>query len=259
MINYLKLTFLKPQDRADAIEEISLFEELDQLHAKVLRQLYERCRGPRSRSNTQRLFGWVSMAFRPLTATELRSALAIRIGEPTKKSSYMAKFQSTIVSMSGALIEIGSSDIVRFIHSSVLEFMLSTHVRQAVDSTGPAAQPIISIDEKVVPKSVSLIRNKSCTDTYACNDDEEIKLPLLYTRNQETIPSCRYRQQVQFANLQLEDGGVTSGGHKRRPRRPEDERPAKRTRPRSDEVRVVYSYRPPSLKEIDEMGRDGSR
>ncbi|KAI9151335.1 Heterokaryon incompatibility protein [Paramyrothecium foliicola] len=126
MVQYLDSDFLTPQDRMDAIEEVNLFEELNEFYTKILGELFLRCVGKRARNNLQRLFRWVSLAARQLTVSEIRSALAIQAGLPTKKSRYMTRVQETICKMSGALIEVSSDHNVRFIHTSVLEFFLGS-------------------------------------------------------------------------------------------------------------------------------------
>lgn len=144
MISYLNSDFLTPQDRTDAIEEFSLFEELEQLYDKILRQLYQRCRGAKGRINLQRLFNILSTTFRPLTSSELRCAMAIHIGSPTKRSGYITNFESTVVKMSGALAEVGKDRTVRFVHASVFEFFTQPGA-EAAASERPA-QRIISVN-----------------------------------------------------------------------------------------------------------------
>lgn len=144
MVNYLKSDFLSPQDRIDAIEEVDLFEELDQFYTKILKQLFNRCPSKRARENLQRLFHWISLAQRQLTVAELRSALAIQAGMPTKKSRYIPRIAETVTKMSGALVEISKDDTVRFIHTSVLEFFLDAQTGS--DELGSGDRRLMTID-----------------------------------------------------------------------------------------------------------------
>ncbi|KAF4508727.1 hypothetical protein G6O67_005069 [Ophiocordyceps sinensis] len=43
MVNYLRSDFLTPQDRIEAIDKIRLFEELDEVYAKIIKQLHGPC------------------------------------------------------------------------------------------------------------------------------------------------------------------------------------------------------------------------
>ncbi|KAF7532039.1 hypothetical protein G7054_g8326 [Neopestalotiopsis clavispora] len=144
MVSYLQSDFLTPADRNEAIEDTSLFEELEDFYEEIIKQLYRQCRAIKARMNLQRLFSIVAVSLRPLTPSELRAAMAIKIGTPTRKTDYIAKFEKAIIKMSGSLIEVGVEQDVRFIHTSVLEFF-----RRDPDRSEPSAAPqkrTISID-----------------------------------------------------------------------------------------------------------------
>ncbi|KAI9657904.1 MAG: hypothetical protein M1821_002561 [Bathelium mastoideum] len=128
MIKYLNIEFISPEERHHAISNMNLFEDLDLMYFKIFQQIRKLATDKRSWANVQSLFEWVAFAARPLSATELRLALAIEVGKPTKASRFLAKnldkFQETVSKMSGSLVEFHQDRTARFIHLSVLEFLI---------------------------------------------------------------------------------------------------------------------------------------
>ncbi|KAI1328432.1 hypothetical protein F5Y16DRAFT_369030 [Xylariaceae sp. FL0255] len=131
MVNYLDSDFLSPQDREDAIWEMSSFEELDHIYVTILNRIYKNCRGNKARQNFRRLFQWVCSSRRPLRLEELRFSLAIDAGSFTKDSRLMRSFKKTLPKITGALLEITEANTVQAIHSSVLDFFLQGTDRDA--------------------------------------------------------------------------------------------------------------------------------
>ncbi|KAI9713959.1 MAG: hypothetical protein M1820_000689 [Bogoriella megaspora] len=123
MIQYLKSDFMTPQDRQEAIYDLSLFDELDGLYTQIIQRLHRMCPGERAWTNISKLFQWLAFACRPLQVAELQAALAIQIGKSTPRSRYITKFKDNVVKMSGALAEVDSAGTIRFIHASVLEYI----------------------------------------------------------------------------------------------------------------------------------------
>ncbi|OTA92268.1 hypothetical protein M434DRAFT_326664 [Hypoxylon sp. CO27-5] len=152
MLSYLDSDFLSPNDRQEAIVEMSLFEELDMFYAKILNQLYRQCPSKMARTNLQRLIQWVCLACRPLQIEELRSVMAIEVGSPTKESRLISNFEKTVVKMTGALVEISSDRSVRLIHTSVLEFF----TQALEDSTSPLSQRPFTIDATAIHHTLAV-------------------------------------------------------------------------------------------------------
>ncbi|KAI0447554.1 hypothetical protein F4803DRAFT_498569 [Xylaria telfairii] len=153
MINYLDSDFLSPQDREDAMSEMCSFEELDQLYVSILNRLYQTCRGAKARQNSQRIFQWVYAAYRPLRVEELRVALSIKAGSPTRATQLMKSFENALPKMTGSLLEIGQDRAIRPIHTSFLEFFAqmqetttSTHLQCHFKFDGSTAQHLVTID-----------------------------------------------------------------------------------------------------------------
>lgn len=121
LVQHLKSELMTPEDRLEAINDMSLFPELDSLYARILQKLYSLNTNKAAR-NLKRLCEWLCVTARPITARELRAALAIQVGSATKASRKITRFEQSVVRMTGALVEISSDETVRFIHASVLEF-----------------------------------------------------------------------------------------------------------------------------------------
>ncbi|KAL9082859.1 MAG: hypothetical protein Q9165_008758 [Trypethelium subeluteriae] len=130
MVRYLSSDFISSEDRHYAISHMNLFEDLDSMYVQIFQKIRKSAPDKRSWATVQKLFEWVAFAGRPLTATELRMALSLAIGKPTKSSRFLAKnlntFQKIISRISGALVEFGQDKTARFIHLSVLEFLIDS-------------------------------------------------------------------------------------------------------------------------------------
>jgi hypothetical protein len=126
MISYLDSDFLSCEDRSEAIAELNTFEDLDSLYLRILQNLRKQCRAGSLWGNVQRLFQWVTMSRRPLQVNELWMAMAIDFEKPVSAQRLLPEFEVTLNKMSGALMEIAPDNTVRFIHLSVLEFLLGT-------------------------------------------------------------------------------------------------------------------------------------
>ncbi|KAF0643255.1 hypothetical protein FPSE5266_06909 [Fusarium pseudograminearum] len=124
LIQYLKSEMVTPQERLDALNDMSLFPELDALYARILEKLYTWYSHKSIRRKIQMIFDWTCVAARALSVSELQIALGIQIGRATRKSNQIAGLRDRLIRMTGALIEVSQDGIVRFIHTSVLEFFM---------------------------------------------------------------------------------------------------------------------------------------
>ncbi|KAH8689285.1 hypothetical protein GQ44DRAFT_720457 [Phaeosphaeriaceae sp. PMI808] len=156
MVGYLKSDFLTPADRHEAISELNTFEDLDVLYLRILHSVKKQCKGKKAWVNVQRLFQWVSMARRPLQVSELRVALAIEIGKPISTNRYLRRFETTVAKMSGALIEISKEGTVRFIHLSVLEFLIGA-MELSKSLLGDGPPPLV-----IVPRTLHCSLSAEC-------------------------------------------------------------------------------------------------
>jgi hypothetical protein len=123
MINYLRSDALTPEDRHDAIYELELLEGLDAMYARILLHIHGQFPSRKAWANIVKMFQWVACSCRPLCIQELRIALAIMPGTPTTKRRYLTKFKTSILKISGALVEVREDETIKFIHLSVAEFL----------------------------------------------------------------------------------------------------------------------------------------
>jgi hypothetical protein len=82
-----------------------------------------------------RAFQFVSYAKRPLSADELKYAIATPLGRRVDPDDTIPDFERSLSRMSGALIELDPEGRARFIHASVLEYLTdATRQSQTLDS-----------------------------------------------------------------------------------------------------------------------------
>ncbi|CAF3499664.1 unnamed protein product [Fusarium graminearum] len=124
LIQYLNSEMVTPQERLDALNDMSLFPELDALYTRILEKLYTWYSHKSIRRKIQMIFDWTCVAARALSVSELQIALGIQIGRATRKSNQIAGLRDRLIRMTGALIEVSQDGNVRFIHTSVLEFFM---------------------------------------------------------------------------------------------------------------------------------------
>jgi hypothetical protein len=125
LIQYLNSEMVTPQERLDALNEMSLFPELDALYARILQKLYTWYSHKSIRRKIQMVFDWTCVAARTLQVSELQAALGILVGRATRKSNEIANLRERLIRMTGSLIEVLEDGNVRFIHTSVLEFFMN--------------------------------------------------------------------------------------------------------------------------------------
>ena len=122
MVNYLECIALTPRDRADAIENITFFEGLDNIIKKIV--LLIRCQPLRQQETAFRVFQLLRVSYRPFTVQELETATAIQVGRATSKElDYIVEFEKSIVQICGALIEVCEDQRFDFIHSSIPDYL----------------------------------------------------------------------------------------------------------------------------------------
>lgn len=123
MSRYLQCRALSPRERLDTIFETSIVEGLDDVYNKIIVAL---SRGyDQEKFKVQRMFELIAVAIRPFSVTELQTALAISPGKTTKNLDLIVAFEESIPIMSGALVEVQQDRTVRFIHSSLRDFLIT--------------------------------------------------------------------------------------------------------------------------------------
>ena len=122
MLEYLRSPALTPTDRLNEIQDLTFVEGLQSMYERVTNMLAKRFL--KEKNIVSRIFRFLTIAIRPLRINEIRTMLAIRHGHPTAESDCIEDLSETIVRMCGALVEVNNG-IVRFVHSSVKDFLVS--------------------------------------------------------------------------------------------------------------------------------------
>jgi len=124
LMSYLRSPSLTNRDRQDAIENLCRLEGLDSLFSAILENLAKSLSG-KAKENVKKLFGWVTVAARPLKPQELAAAVGIPLDRASTSHDNIPQLERFIGVMSGALLEIGTNGTVRFAHLSVRDFLTS--------------------------------------------------------------------------------------------------------------------------------------
>ena len=122
MLEYLRSPALTPTDRLNEIQNLSFVEGLESIYERVTNMLAKRFL--KEKDVVSRIFRFLTIAIRPLQISEIRTMLAIRHGHPTAESDRIEDLSDTVVRMCGALVEVNDG-VVRFVHSSVKDFLVS--------------------------------------------------------------------------------------------------------------------------------------
>ena len=122
MSNYLSSPSLSPNERLNAIRQLNRFEGLDAMYSRILKEILKQT-SQKQLSKVIRIFQWVTVAQRPLTAEALRAGLAIQHGHPANSFDFIQNFEKVLSQMCGSLVEIRRDGTVGFIHVSVLEYL----------------------------------------------------------------------------------------------------------------------------------------
>ena len=128
MIEYLQSPALSPAERLKEIESLSLVEGLDSMYERVTDALAQRF--AKEKSVVYKILRFLVVAIRPVTVTEIRINLAMRPGKTTDESNSIEDLERSMLLMCGALVEMDDGGTVRFVHSSVKEFLTSEAERQ---------------------------------------------------------------------------------------------------------------------------------
>lgn len=123
-LNYI-LRFKDPRNMKKALEN-SVPNQLFDLYETVMAAI--RCSSDDSNELSQRVLSWIYHARRPLKMSELREAAAIKIGDVSLDEEDLMK-GNDIIELCGSLITYDSvSQVVRFSHEMVQEFLKSRYV-----------------------------------------------------------------------------------------------------------------------------------
>ena len=122
MLEYLRSPALSPTDRLNEIRNLTFMEGLESMYERITNALAKRFL--KERIIVSKILRSLTVALRPLRLSEIRSMLAIRHGYPTAEADFIDDLDNTIVRMCGTLVELNDG-IVRFVHSSVKDFLVS--------------------------------------------------------------------------------------------------------------------------------------
>jgi hypothetical protein len=122
MMFYLQSPALTTRARMDAMTNMVALSGLDAMYSRIIWAVDGRMR--QEREFILKVFQWLTVAARPLTITELQATSAIRFFETTSPElDYIKDFGSTLVHLSGALVEVDLGGAANFVHLSVVEFL----------------------------------------------------------------------------------------------------------------------------------------
>jgi hypothetical protein len=123
LIEYLQCEGLSAQERIEALEEMVVLEGLEKLYAIILEKMSRN--PPKARANVRRAFQWTAGTLRPLTIQELSIAATSFPRKSTPGPDEIPNLEQTLGSFSGSLLESNPDGTVRFVHSSVKEYLQS--------------------------------------------------------------------------------------------------------------------------------------
>ncbi|KAF2266654.1 hypothetical protein CC78DRAFT_531460 [Lojkania enalia] len=128
LMKYLQSPGLSPNERRVALEGASLLEGLSSLYRGMLNILDRRF--GQEKKIAADIFRWLSFSINPLCLEALRTALAIRPGQPTTEDHRLLHFNDSINRLTCALVEVTDGN-ARFIHRSVREYLESPECQES--------------------------------------------------------------------------------------------------------------------------------
>lgn len=135
LIHHLRSEALMPYDRLDALNSLVYLEGLDALYGAILEKVIKST--PKAgRSNLQRLFYWLAGSLVPMRPCQLQYAINFINTDDFQQENVIPNFQQSILSMSGALVELAPDGTARFIHTSFVEYLKSQLPTAAQTSDG---------------------------------------------------------------------------------------------------------------------------
>ncbi|KAI0533295.1 hypothetical protein GGR58DRAFT_487317 [Xylaria digitata] len=130
MVKYLRSPELSLSEWIEAISEINLPEGLDKMYTRILRLIG---RSSKRAIRVKCILSWLYQSIRPVNELELEGALICDAeGVPSKTPDRFPNLKRDISTICGGLVEVytpiessneGTNTIVKFIHSSVKEYL----------------------------------------------------------------------------------------------------------------------------------------
>ena len=117
LMEYLYSDLLSVEDRFDALNDLVFLEGLDQLYSMILQRIRQ-SQPEKARRTIKRIFHWVAGSTRPLLLSELQCVFAI-----SARGSVPEVDKDTLSRISGALLEVAPDKTVRFVHTSVKDYL----------------------------------------------------------------------------------------------------------------------------------------
>ncbi|KAF2006201.1 hypothetical protein P154DRAFT_517874 [Amniculicola lignicola CBS 123094] len=127
LIEYLNADGLSINDRAEALNNLVRFEGLDQMYSLILRSLAKKL-PPKSKANLHATFQWVGGGLQPLHIDELPHAIASTTEGLWTEKDLIPNLKDSVIRMSGALLELGRGNTVRFAHTSIVDYLSGNHL-----------------------------------------------------------------------------------------------------------------------------------
>jgi hypothetical protein len=124
-VEYICSPNLSIRQRHDAIQNANRFDDLDCLFDAILESLLRRSEGI-AKSNIVKALKVVAFTYRALDADELMYAITTPLDRPVDVDDTIPNFATNLGRLSGALLELDSMRMVRFIHLSVLEYLVQS-------------------------------------------------------------------------------------------------------------------------------------
>lgn len=118
---YLASPALTMSQRRHTIDNLTRLEGLDALYGAIIESILAKYSGE-ARQNIQHLFQWVVCSSRPLLVSELSCAIAVPRDRKLEDDDSFGDLSLSLSRLSGALLEISPTKVVRFIHLSALEY-----------------------------------------------------------------------------------------------------------------------------------------
>ncbi|KAF6219515.1 hypothetical protein HO133_003984 [Letharia lupina] len=141
------------------------------MYVRILKDMHKRM-SEKQQAKVTRIFQWLAVAKRPLSAEALRTVLAVQQDRPATSFDSIQNFESVLSQMCGYLVEVRKDRTVDSIHVSVLEYLT-----QREEGPHGALKPfLIEISYSEASMTGFCL---SCMTYEVPNDVVETQLPLL--------------------------------------------------------------------------------
>ena len=165
MVGYLQSPALSSTQRLEEIRNLTLVEGLESMYERVIRSLTTRF--AKEKDVVYHIFRFLVVAACPLKITEIRTILSMTPGKGTEDRNCIENLESSIPLMCEALVEVSMNGTVRFVHSSVKEFLISSAEREKSGFFYIECERKPSPDREISP-FISSARHASLSSKWQC-------------------------------------------------------------------------------------------